>query len=394
MVKAADAAVAAGFRVRLISVDFADWAAALDDTLVRSRQWEWTRVSLRRANHPVRSRWVSARHRAARAVVKAVTQHRAGIGLTTRAYARTHSELVSAILEQPFDLLYGGTVGALAATAEAARRAGRPFGLDFEDYHLSESEDADAALTHALAADVVRAALDGASFTTTASAPMARQYARDYGVAPVTVHNVVPRQVAAPHVNPPVGALPLYWFSQTVGPGRGLEEVVAAVGIAGIDAVLHLRGARGAEFVDTLRSAARQHAAKLEILLHPAAPADEMVDLCRQHPIGLSVEQPFVINHDVCVSNKVMTYLAAGMAVIATATQGHEYVARHAPGALACYPAGDAVALAKVLREWHDDRDLLARARQASWHAADTRFYWEHPLERGALIAAYEKALS
>ena len=394
MVKAADAAVDAGFKVRLVSVDSVDWAAPLDAALVSQRRWEWTRVRLRRAEHPLRRRWVSARHRTARIIAATVHPQRAWLRLAIRAYARTHAELVRAIMAAPFDLVYGGTVGALAATAEAAHRAGRPFGLDLEDYHLDESEDADARLTHALADRVVRTSLRGARFLTTASVPMAQRYDRDCGVSPHVVHNVVPRPAAPTGADVPRGPLQFYWFSQTVGPGRGLEEMVAAVAAAGIEAALHLRGSRGEDFVRSLRRDAQDRGARLSITLHPPAAADDMVALCREHTVGLALEQGAVVNRDVCVTNKVLTYLAAGVAVIATATSGHEFVASHAPEALACYPAGDVAALATILRRWDTDRDALARARAASWHAAEERFFWEHPLERGMLMRAYEQALA
>lgn len=393
MVKAADAAHDAGFAVRLVSVDFADWAASLDAGVVSRRNWEWSRVRLRGAEHPLRSRWVSARQRTARALAATMSPQRAWLQLAITAYARTHAELVNAILAAPFDLVYGGTVGALAATAEAARRANRPFGLDLEDYHLDESEEADAGLTHALAGRVVRTSLCGARFVTTASVPMAQRYERDCGVSPHVIHNVVPRPAAPLHREVPRGPLQLYWFSQTVGPGRGLEEIVAAVAAAGIEAALHLRGSRGEDFVQALRRDARDTGAHLSITLHPPAAADDMVALCREHMIGLALEQGAVVNRDVCVTNKVLTYLAAGMAVIATATSGHRFVADHAPAALACYPAGDIAALALMLRRWDSNREELARARAASWHAAETRFHWEHPRERGALLQAFEGAL-
>ena len=394
MVKAADAAADAGFEVRLVSVDYVDWASQNDREWVERRHWQWSPLSLRRAHHPMSSRWVSARQRAARVLAKRVAPHRVPMSVALRAYARTHSELVAAIGSQPFDFVYGGTVGALAATAEAARRAGRPFALDFEDYHAGESEAADADLTHHLATLVVPFARRGASFVTTSSEPMARQYEARFDAPSVVIHNVVPRPEAPVIGESDAGPLKLYWFSQTVGPLRGLEEAVAGVAAAGIKAELHLRGAGGEEYVHTLRRVADERRAQLSIVWHPPAPADRMVTLCREYAIGLSPEQPAVINHDVCVSNKVLTYLAAGLAVIATDTQGHRSITPHAQGALKLYSPGDVDGLARVLRRWHEDRAALTDARRASWRAADERFHWEHPLERGALLQAIERAMS
>ena len=58
--------------------------------------------------------------------------------LFVRAYSRVHDELVASVAAEPADLVYGGTTGALAAVAEAARRLGVPYGLDLEDFHTGE----------------------------------------------------------------------------------------------------------------------------------------------------------------------------------------------------------------------------------------------------------------
>jgi hypothetical protein len=222
---------------------------------------------------------------------------------------------------------------------------------------------------------------------------MAEQYRSTLGVAAHVVHNVMPRSSAPAAFDVPSGALKLYWFSQTVGAGRGLEDIITGVALAGIDAELHLRGSGGEAFVEQLRHEARAHGARVTIVLHPPAAADDMVALCRDHAIGLAVEQPNAVNRDLCVTNKILTYLSAGLAVVATSTQGHRYVAQHAPGAIACYAADDPADLAATLKRWHDDRAALACARQASWRAGQERFYWEHPMERGVLVEALERAI-
>jgi hypothetical protein len=394
MVKAADAAVDAGFAVRFVSVDLAEWATRLDGDLVATRRWQWDRVRLRKVERPLRSRWVSARHRAARAVAARISGERLATSVAVLAFARTHTELVRAILAEPFDFVYGGTVGALAATAEAARRANRPFAIDLEDYHPGESSDDDAELTHRLAGLVLRSALDRPVFVTTASVPMARQYEAAFGISSRVIHNVMPRSMPPRRFDVERGPLQLYWFSQTIGAGRGLEEIVEGIAVAGIEADLHLRGANGEAFVAQLRMKAQAHGARVSIYLHPPAPADQMIDLCRGHAIGLALEQPDAINRDLCVTNKVLTYLPAGLAVLATSTQGHRYVEQHAPTAFACYQCGDTLGLASALKRWNDDRPRLATARRASWEAAEARFHWEHPLERGALMSALEEAVA
>jgi glycosyltransferase involved in cell wall biosynthesis len=394
MVKAADAAVDHGYDVRLVSVDYIDWAAALDRDLVRRRQWRWTPISLRRSEHPVASRWVSARQRVARTITAQLDAARAPIGSVVTAYGRTHAELLEAILDEPFDFVYGGTVGALAAIAQAARRAGKPFALDFEDFHPAESEEPDADLTHALAARVVRTAADGASFTTAASGPMAEAYAAQFATRPIVILNVVPKPAAMPPMTAASRPLRLYWFSQVIGPKRGLEDIVRGVAAARVPAQLHLRGAARPWYVEDLRELAHREGADLEIAVHSPANPDAMVDLCAPFDIGLSPEQEGVLNRALCLPNKPLTYLAAGLAVIATDTPGQRTLRDEAGEAIWWYRPNDVAGVAEGLSRWHADRQLLARARQRSFRAAQEHFHWEHAQQRGALLRAFETAMA
>lgn len=394
MVKAADAAAGAGHDVRFVSVDYIPWATALDRSLVAQRPWRWSPIQLGRADHPLLSRAVSARQRLSRAAAAGIGAERAPRGVLFRAHARTHPELVAAILAEPFDLVYGGTVGALAATAVAGRCAGRPFALDLEDFHPEESEEADAGLTHAVARQVVSDVLRGAAFATTASTPMAAAYASQFTTIPIVVNNVVPRAPAMPVRSSACEPLKLYWFSQVIGPRRGLEDVVRGIAAAAIPVELHLRGWPRADYIEQLRALARRERANLAIAVHQPGPPDGMVDLCAPFDIGLSPEQEGVLNHVLCLGNKPLTYLAAGLAVIATDTPGQRTLQEAAGEGIWWYRPGDIARLAEGLTRWHRDRDALDRARRCSYRAAFERFHWEHALERGALLQAIDRALS
>jgi glycosyltransferase involved in cell wall biosynthesis len=393
MVKAADALVDEGYDVRLVSVNYIDWARETDRALVGSRGWRWMPVEIARRERPTASRAVSLRRRAAMRAAQVIGPARVPWPLVARAYSRMHPELVAAILTEPFDLVYGGTSGALAATAVAARRARRPFGLDLEDYHPAESEEPDAPLTHALARRVLGDVVKDARFMTTASRPMADAYRDRCGIDPLVVHNVVPKPATPPGLRPHPGPLRLYWFSQTVGPKRGLEEVVQGVAAARVPAVLDLRGLEASGYVTDLRRLAAALGAPLELRVRPPGPPDQMVELSAPYDVGLSPEQMGVENRALCLPNKPLTYLAAGLAIVATDTPGQRSLGRDVEGAVHWYPPGDVPALAAGLRRWSEDRDALGAARQASWRAASVRWHWEHPLERGALLDAIRGAL-
>lgn len=397
MLKAADALAHAGYHVRLVSARHTDWADETDrDARARrSLAWDWTAVDHRRDGSPLRYAWSGARRRAATALARLLGPRRAPLAVCIRAYSREHSGLVAAALAEPTDLFYGGTTGALAAAAEAGRRAGVPFGLDLEDFHPAEHAAGPGAdLAHALADRILRDVLPRARFLTASSEAIAEAYADRYGVRARVVHNTFPLPPDPPVLEPSPGeGLRLYWFSQTIGPRRGLEDVVRAMGLAAVPGELHLRGRGDAEYVRELERLAEGQAPLLKLMVHPPAPPDAMIALCAGYDVGLAVESPHVLNRDLCAPNKPYTYVLAGLAVVMTDTAGQRPLAADLADAALTYRPGDVEALAAGLRRWAEDKTALAAAKAAAWRAAGRRWHWEHPAERGALLAAVDEGL-
>lgn len=397
MLKAADALAADGYRVRLVSTRHTTWADEADRDVLRRRpgSWTWTPVDYRRRGAAIAYTWTGARGRAAGAVAGLSGSIRLPLALVARAYSRAHTELVAAALAEPADLYYGGTTGALAAVAEAAQSAGRPFGLDLEDFHPAEHvAGRGGSLVHALADRILRDALPRARFLTTSSEAIAAAYADRYGVTLRVVHNTFQLPTEPPSLEPSPGeGLRLYWFSQTIGPGRGLEDVVRAAGLAAIPMEMHLRGRGLPDYVRTLERLAEDQAPFLKLVVHPPAPPDEMIALCAGYDVGLAVESPHVLNRDLCAANKLYTYILAGLAVVLTDTTGQRPLAADLGEGAFSYRSGDVGALAAALRRWAEDKTALGAAKALAWRAAERRWHWEHPAERGALLAAVEEAL-
>ncbi len=397
MLKTADALAGAGYRVRVVSTRHLRWATAADGDVMRARRgaWSWSVVDYRRVRAPGTWARTGGRLRVAQALARAVSPERCPLPLAARAYARMHPELVRAALAEPADFFYGGTTGALAAVAQAAGQARIPYALDLEDFHSAERPDGPGArLAHALARRIEGAVLFNAAFLTAASPAIAAAYRRAHGLEAVTIHNTFPLPASDPEPAPrAAGGLRLYWFSQTVGGGRGLEDVIRAAGTAGIAGELHLRGRPVAGYLDQLRALAGAVAPRLSIVHHEPASPEAMVELCRDYDIGLAVEPGFSLNNRLALSNKAFTYLLAGLPVVLTDTPGQRPFALDVGEAAVLYSPGDTAALAARLLAWAQDERTLARAKAAAWQAARRRWHWEHPDDRGALLDLFAKAL-
>jgi hypothetical protein len=390
MVKAADALHGAGYDVRVISTSQTPWAIAAERELRARRRWRWDVIAHDRASAPLQ--WLSSgvRQRAA----EFVARHHASAGssIVAAAFSRMHGELVRAVLSEPADFIYGGTSGALAAVAEAARRSGTPFALDIEDFHCGEHLNTTwGARRDQLAARVMADAARGARFVTAGSAAIGRACEERFGITPLTVNNVFPLPDAPVYADRGKD-LRLYWFSQTVGGGRGLEDVIAAAGLVRLQAELHLRGTADGEYVSALQALGARTAPSLRIVHHAPEPPDQLIAGCRAFDVGLALEQGQPLNRALGLPNKTLTYPLAGLAMVVTDTPGQRPLAADLGQDAIVYAPGAIDRLADGLSRWAGDRRAVARAREASWEAARRRWHWEHPLERDQFLSAVERA--
>ncbi|MDE3156917.1 MAG: glycosyltransferase [Acidobacteriota bacterium] len=395
MLKAADALAEAGCDVRVVSTHHLGWAAETDRELARTRGWRWTVVDYDRHTAPATWLWSGVRTRLARTAAHILGEGaRVPVGLAAAANIRAHGELTRAAAAEPADLIYGGSSGGLLPAALAARRLGIPFVLDLEDFHSAEQNAPADRWRDRMSERVETTVLPAAAALTTSSRAMAAAYAVKYGVRATVIHNTF--ELAAEPPDPSAVSrrgLKLYWFGQTIGGGRGLEDAVRAMGLAGVPGELHLRGRLDTRYFETLRHLARGVAPSLRLVHHLPASPEAMVELCRPYDIGLSGDEPTSVSRELAVCNKALTYPLAGLAVVLSSTSGTaELRSDLGDGALAYVP-GDVEALAAGFARWALDRTSLVASRAAAFAAAQRRWHWRHPAERDALVATVCGAL-
>jgi glycosyltransferase involved in cell wall biosynthesis len=392
MLKAADALAASGYDVRVVSTNHTPWAAVTDREVMATRGWAWTVIDYDRTTARATQVMTGARFRMAQAISSALGPARVPMSLATRAYSRMHDEIVRAATADAADFVYGGTTGALAAVAESAARLRVPYAVDFEDLHSGEYGPG-AEVTNALAARVERHVIGDAAFLTAGSPMIADAYQAIYGVRPIPIHNtfsMAPFETAGERGDHP---LRLYWFSQTLGPRRGLDEIVRAIGRANVPIELHLRARPIPSYLDAVMALQREVAPRLTILLLDPVPPDEMVRLARPYDAGLACEEPLGLSRQICLANKIFTYLAAGVPVILSRTQAQAKLEPDLGASAFGYECGDIDGLARILARLSSDAGLRRQARCAARAAAQRRWHWEHPDDRGALLAAVAGAI-
>jgi hypothetical protein len=122
-------------------------------------------------------------------------------------------------------------------------------------------------------------------------------------------------------------------------------------------------------------------------------PPEELPALIAQHDVGLALEDAAILNRDLTITNKILQYLNAGLAIVASDTAGQREVLARSPDAgIILSRTADATEHARQLDHLLTDRAALAARKQAARLLAETHYCWEKESPR--LLALVEKALA
>ncbi len=298
---------------------------------------------------------------------------------------------------QPADLYIAHSEPAMAVSVDLLGR-GRRAGVDMEDWFSEDLlPEARRSRPLGLLRNLERRLLTTGSHSTCPSRAMSEALAKEFGCSPPTVvYNAFPwsERNAMDGLFKDRGArrLPsIHWFSQTIGRGRGLEDLIAALPLLSRAAEIHLRG-NPAKGIESWLAERVPEGWRGRIAIHGLASNAELLSRIGEHDIGFAGETPFIRSRDLTVTNKILQYLLAGLAVVASDTAGQREVAAQAPGAVFLYPSGDAAALAARLDALLGSADALARAGEAAaLEAAEQTFCWER--QEKALLESVARAL-
>jgi glycosyltransferase involved in cell wall biosynthesis len=239
---------------------------------------------------------------------------------------------------------------------------------------------------------VERRLLHGAAHTTTTSHALADAlHARYGGHRPHVISNSFPLQ-PAPTARSTVDVTPaFFWFSQTLGPGRGLEQFLSAWALTRHPSRVVLLGETRAGYDQHLVSLLPSHL-RSQVAFRPLVSPADLPAVIASHDIGLALEQSFIVNRDLTITNKIIQYLNAGLAIVASDTAGQREVLAHDSAAGVIVETHDTGAFAATLDGLLSDRAALARRQAAARRLAEDVYCWEREAPR--LLALVEKALS
>lgn len=385
LVKEADALIEAGYRVHVVFGRNFPAADRLDSEILKEAKWKSTRVDC--GSGPGAAARKILRRLARRLILRA---RFATVPVAARAHSAEALHLGAVASGVPASLYVGHCLAALPAAALAAGRRGAAYGFDAEDFHDAETDAALNDPADRLSAGVLqKRLLPGCSHLTASSPLISRKYGEVYGVHPRTVLNVFPlAQAPAPTAGhgSVTSARParIYWFSQTVGPGRGLEAAVAVLGLMRVPVELNLRGFPAAGYAARLQALAIRSGLKRPIRFLSPGPSGEMARLAAGADLGLSVEARLPLNRDLCLTNKIFTYLLAGIPQLLSDTAAQSALAPELGEAAMLATLDQPDAAAARLDELLADPARLACARRRARELAKSRYCWD--LEKSVFL--------
>ncbi len=373
LVKEADALAAAGLDVRVVAADVTAAVRPLDQTIFAAATWRTTLVARGGA---LSWNLRAFKRKAARMLCRFTPLCTPGMAVI--ALNQLTPRLAAAASREPADIFIAHTLPALPAAAQAAKRHAAKLGFDAEDFHSGELDQRLYPLEGRLSETIEAAFLPGCAHLTAASPRIAEAYRQRYGAEMTVLLNVFPLS-EAPEKPKPVGdGQPrLYWFSQTLGPDRGLEAMLKVLAAMQTPAELHLRGSPLPGYRDALRALARDLGVLPRIHFLPPAPPAEMAKLASECSLGLSLESDQPENRALCLTNKIFTYLLAGIPVVLSRTPAQAELAVELGEAALLVDLQDAAGTAARLDALLGDGESLARACTAAWRLGQARYNWD-----------------
>lgn len=392
VVKEAEALSAAGYDVHLIASNHFPPVEPLDQAVLARATWRTTRVRAHAGTgallNRLRRRWLRRFRPAADRLklAQALTLLHPGL-----------SRLVDAAVATEADFFHGHCVAGLAVAAQAAARRRVDYGFDAEDFHEAETVEVERdAFEGATVRLVMQAYLRGARLLTAAAPLIAEEYRQRHGVRMDVVLNAFPRRDAPPAPAPArrISASDparFYWFSQTIGPGRGVERMLAVLAQMRTPARLQLRGSVGADYAAHLHRLAAGSGRADAVEFLPSASPDEMVRLAATADLGLSIEETQPRNRDLCLTNKVFVYLLAGIPQVLSHTSAQAVFAPELGDAGLLMDLDQPASAARRLDDFFQDESRVRAARAAAWRLGHERFCWEQ--EQVRLVQAFQRVV-
>ncbi|MBC2844487.1 hypothetical protein [Winogradskyella flava] len=221
--------------------------------------------------------------------------------------------------EEKYEHIIAHNLGAFYPAVKLAKKLKVTLQLDIEDYYPGEALYFNKSYEKENRNRLMQYSLKNATSITYASKGIAMQCKKQYVIpdssAQITIINAF-KSDDFPKPSPKKNErLKAVWFSQNIGPNRGLESVFEAAKVH-FDFEFHLIGNSNKKYIESIIPSPN-------VIFHEILPQWELHQLLSEMDIGLALESKDAdFNRDICLTNKFLAYAQAGLYILATDTFG------------------------------------------------------------------------
>ena len=272
------------------------------------------------------------------------------------------------------DLYIAHNLGTLPIAVIAAKKTKAKCGFDAEDFHRNEVSDNAGDPDVILKVTIEEKYIPQLDYMTASSPQITKQYTALFNRDITTLINVFPKTDPHEIINNTSQPLQLFWFSQTIGANRGLEIIIEGINISNIESDLHLLGFSSDEYKNQLINLLKQ-GSKCTLHFHKPVYSEKLFNIAKQFDIGFGSETGFCLNNSIALSNKILTYVQSGLAVIASNTTAQSAFVNQYPQVGHIY--NNAEELANILSKYNNYRSILYQTKQSAFNLGQTDLNWE-----------------
>lgn len=387
LVKEANALSEIGFNVTVLYSHKIKWADDADKKIIANAPWEAVLIGGSPSKHHVSFFYTRIRQRFF------VWLNKKGIEKYTvaeKTEARCYTEKLQWAKKMKAAFYIGHNLGSLPIVVKAAAYHKTNAGFDYEDYHRNEYALHNFRRTNRIIflEEKYIPLVDYLSFSSLAIQEQIHADFPGFKKPMVVLLNSFPLKYAALEKKIPNNTLKLLWFSQTIGPNRGLEGLFEALLLLNDKNISLTLAGRVRNDVEELY---KRKAEKIvgTVLFAGILEPHELHNFAAAHDVGLALEPSFSMNNDLALSNKIFTYLMAGNAIIYSETTAQKKFYDESKTGQYFKP-GDVQGLANCI-SYYKNAENLTKQKEYNLLLAKEKYNWE--TESVKLVNLFEKAI-
>lgn len=329
LVKEADILSDFGYEVTVIYQFWNNWATEYDKMLLAGKKWRAIQVG----GNPDNKAFLYWLTRLKHKIYRVINTYISIRLFPELSIGRCTQELYNRAITISADLYIAHNLPALPVAIKAAKKRGAKCGFDAEDFHRYETSDSSDDITVKLNSLIENKYMPQADYITSSSELISQQYRNILNKSVQTILNVFSKNTSRCEESRGGHLIKLFWFSQTIGKNRGIEQAILALanlpqGHFELNLLGELTVADHSYFSRFLKKNGVQENI---VKFHQPIAESEIVSFASKHDIGLAMETGKPFNRDICLTNKIFTYIQAGLAVLATDTSAQKDLLKKYP---------------------------------------------------------------